>query len=158
MKKKEFSILLDIPEDESSIHLNALKEDIIEKYVFYVLSSLKKNSPKDHIRVANFNVLFCSDFFMQTLNKKHLNKDKTTDVLSFPFYEKDILGDIAISFEQILCQSIELKTSYEERLIELLIHGLLHLLGYEHENSSEKAVEMFTLQDKILSEVIDNIL
>ena len=98
---------------------------------------------------------------MRELNKKYRGKDKSTDVLSFsmregetfPSNEKENLGDIVISLDYARRQAKEFEVSLEDEIRRLLVHGCLHLLGYEHEGVDEEvAKEMFDLQEKILSE------
>ncbi len=72
---------------------------------------------------------------MQSINKQHRNINKSTDVLSFPYEDMLMapLGSIVISAWHVLDKSIELGHTDEEELCLLYIHGLLHLLGYDHE-------------------------
>ena len=98
---------------------------------------------------------------IKTLNKKYLNKSSSTDVLAFPinsnwhkgvenfdvkdnFKDKGYLGDIFISFENIISQSQFYMTGIELELSIILAHGILHLLGYDHYDSNSKK-EMDTL-------------
>ncbi len=93
---------------------------------------------------ATFSVAFVSDRKMQQLNKQFRDIDATTDVLSFPFLseppagERDsgFLGDIAISVEQAQRQAIENGLTLENEIKQLILHGLLHLCGYDHETDS----------------------
>lgn len=98
---------------------------------------------------------------MKELNNSHRNKDATTDVLSFPQYEKSeinkleyaVLGDIVISIEKAQAQADEYGHKLERELAFLTIHGTLHLLGYDHETNEVDEKEMFALQDKVLEEM-----
>jgi probable rRNA maturation factor len=101
---------------------------------------------------------------IKALNKKYLGKNRKTDVLSFPLTgRRDVklpqkssiiaLGDIFICLPVAKKQALEKGESLDQRLALLVIHGLLHLLGYEHEKSSEKAKEMYQLQEEILKDV-----
>jgi len=85
---------------------------------------------------------FIDDDTMTRLNKKHRGKDGVTDVLSFPYDEGGVLGEIFIAPNYALEQ--------KRNLIHLFIHGLLHLYGFEHE-TDEKAEEMEGIEKKILS-------
>ncbi|HEY0461489.1 MAG TPA: rRNA maturation RNase YbeY [Pyrinomonadaceae bacterium] len=84
-------------------------------------------------------IAFVSDRKMRALNREFRTKDKTTDVLSFPFEadefdtEKDFLGDIVISLEQAERQAAENDLSLETEIKQLILHGILHLCGYDHE-------------------------
>lgn len=96
------------------------------------------------------------------MNATYRDKDMPTDVLSFPMEEElaeDILskgqpvllGDIIISLERAEEQAQNYGHSLERESTFLFIHGLLHLLGYDHEVYPEEEKEMFALQDKILT-------
>ncbi len=76
-------------------------------------------------------------------------------MLSFPMEDDIILGDVAISFETAKRQSEEAEINIDREVAFLFIHGLLHLLGYDHETSQEDEEEMFALQEKILKKLVD---
>jgi rRNA maturation RNase YbeY len=86
-----------------------------------------------------FTIAFVSDKKMRELNLKFRGKDKTTDVLSFPYesdefdFEKNRLGDIVISTEQAVRQAGENDLDFETEIKQLILHGVLHLAGYDHE-------------------------
>ena len=115
----------------------------------------------DYLKVksSSISVLFTNDTEMIELNKKYRGKDKSTDVLSFsmregesfPSNEKENLGDIVISLDYVARQAEEFEVYLEDEIKRLLVHGCLHLLGYEHESVSENvAKEMFDKQEEIL--------
>ncbi len=88
------------------------------------------------------SILLVDDADIQNLNRQHRNRDSATDVLSFPQMDDDdfishMLGDVVISVETAERQAKEHHFSLEQELVLLLIHGLLHLLGYDHERSPE---------------------
>jgi probable rRNA maturation factor len=89
-------------------------------------------------------IAFVSDRKMRALNKEFRGKDKTTDVLSFPFeadefdIEQAFLGDIVISLEQAQRQSAENDLPLETEIKQLILHGILHLCGYDHETDDGK--------------------
>ena len=95
---------------------------------------------------ASFSVAFISDRRMKELNAFFRGKDATTDVLSFPHeadeFEQaesgtqDYLGDIVISVEQAERQAKENKLTLEGEIRQLILHGLLHLCGYDHETDN----------------------
>lgn len=94
----------------------------------------------DEAENKSVTVAFVSDRKMRELNKEFRDKDKTTDVLSFPFEadefdtEQNFLGDIVISLEQAARQAAENDLSLEAEVKQLILHGVLHLCGYDHEN------------------------
>ena len=91
------------------------------------------------IATRTFSVAFIGDSRMQQLNELFRGKDSTTDVLSFPHEpdefdpDKDNLGDIVISVEQAQKQAAENDLTLENEIKQLILHGLLHLCGHDHE-------------------------
>jgi len=101
-------------------------------------------------------VAFISDRRMKELNKLFRGKDSTTDVLSFPHEpdefdpDKTNLGDIVISAEQAARQAAENGLSIENEIKQLILHGLLHLCGYDHEtDNGEMNTRELELRDKL---------
>ena len=91
---------------------------------------------------------------MQKLNRQYRHKDYPTDVLSFPvedtlFAGHQLLGDVIISVEKAAEQAQEHGRTRDEELVTLLIHGIVHLLGYDHERSAKDARVMKRLENKI---------
>lgn len=101
---------------------------------------------------VEISLYLVGDRRMRQLNKLYRGIDKTTDVLSFPQTEgfkplafslqPYILGDIVLNLDQIKRQAIENHVSFKDELRFMLIHGLLHLLGYDHEKDRESAKKM----------------
>ena len=111
---------------------------------------------------AELSVLFIGDRAMRTLNNTYRGKDATTDVLSFslregafPGIQPEMLGDIVISLPVAERQARAAGHSTLRELERLLVHGLLHLLGYDHEQGSREARRMEgkerQLREKILA-------
>ncbi len=106
---------------------------------------------------VEFGVIFVDNKRIHELNKEYRNIDRETDVITFRLadYEEvkigdvTILGDIYISLDKAKSQSIEYNHSYLRELSFLLVHGFLHLLGYDHMNKEDEE-EMFKLQEEIL--------
>lgn len=101
------------------------------------------------------SLLMTDDEVIREYNNQYRGKDRPTDVLSFPMEEENILGDIAISYDTAKRQAEENEINVDREIAFLFIHGLLHLLGYDHETSEEDEKEMFDLQEKILKKLID---
>lgn len=101
------------------------------------------------------SLLMTDDEVIREYNNQYRGKDRPTDVLSFPMEEENILGDIAISYDTAKRQAEENEINADREIAFLFIHGLLHLLGYDHETSEEDEKEMFDLQEKILKKLID---
>ncbi len=108
-------------------------------------------------------VAFVSDRKMRELNKTFRGKNSTTDVLSFPFETEDFqstsessattdgnLGDIAISVEQAQRQSVENNLDFETEIKQLILHGVLHLCGYDHQRDAGEMNELeLQFRDKL---------
>ena len=95
------------------------------------------------------SLVFLSSEEIKKINKKYRKKNQATDVLSF-LYEDDF-GEIAVCPEVIKKNAKKLKSSYNKELIRVLIHGVLHLLGYDHKGSREKAQIMNQKEKRYLS-------
>ena len=110
-----------------------------------------------HLDNIEFNIIFVNNEYIHNLNRDYRNIDRPTDVITFRLadYEEvmcgkiNILGDVYISLDKAKEQSIEYGHSYLRELSFLLIHGFLHLLGYDHMNEEDEK-EMFSLQEEIL--------
>ena len=87
---------------------------------------------------SSATVAFVSDKTIRQLNRQFRNTDKATDVLSFPAGDEDgsNLGDIAISVDTAARQAKENGLTFDEEVAQLILHGLLHLCGYDHETDS----------------------
>lgn len=128
------------------------KKISVKKVKDIVKKIIRSLSCPDEVEIS---ILFTDDNFIKGLNKKYLKKNKPTDVLSFPMFSpKEIdsqltthnsrllLGDIVISVDTAKKQAVLQKNPLADEITRLLIHGILHLLGYEHEKGGKKAVEM----------------
>ncbi len=110
---------------------------------------------------AEVSVTFVDNPYIQSLNKQFRNKDVPTDVLSFPMtnngsYEVDpetnaqILGDIVISMEKVMEQSEIYGHSMRREIAYLVAHGMLHLLGYDHERGGIEKRHMREREERVL--------
>ena len=91
---------------------------------------------------AELSLVLCSDDHIQGLNTQWRGKAAPTDVLSFPQEDEDFLGDLVISVPTAARQAAERGTPLGDELRVLMVHGLLHLLGYDHETNDEDLAEM----------------
>ncbi len=111
-----------------------------------ITAALHGAKAKDSVEVG---VVFVSDREMTKLNATHRRKNKTTDVLSFSDGERGMLGDIVISVAQAERQAREAGKPLRAEIAMLLVHGTLHLLGYDHTTIEEEKI-MFGLQNRVL--------
>lgn len=152
-------------------------ESIAEKVLKITGAILQQAQDKTEISLA-----IVGDGRMRKLNKMYRGKNRVTDVLSFdnksvlPYLKKAFvkikknkeefvlppdgikrLGEIIICYPQAKKQAKRQKHSLEKELIILFVHGLLHLLGYDHEKDSRKTEQMMALEVKILAEVVKDL-
>jgi probable rRNA maturation factor len=106
------------------------------------------------LKISNkeLTVLLVADQRIKTLNKQFRKKNKITDVLSFTADEESYLGEIIINYNQVKRQAKTYNQSIKEEYALLLIHGFLHLLGYDHEKKSDWQ-KMKTLENKLLGKL-----
>ena len=100
---------------------------------------LNKVSKSEGSAIKFLNIIFCSDNYLHQLNVQYLNHDTLTDVITFPYDEgEEISGDIFISTERVLENSRHLGVSFKDELHRVMVHGLLHLLGYGDKTEEEE--------------------
>ena len=113
---------------------------------------------------AEVSVTLCDNSYIKKLNKQYRNKDKHTDVLSFPIYDNGefdkeecsqvaVLGDIVISLERAREQAKEIGHTFLEEIAFLTVHSTLHLLGFDHERSKEDDELQCALQKEIVKKL-----
>ena len=105
------------------------------------------------IRVYDITVIFTSDIFVSDLKKKFFLKDQWTDVIAFPMNDNEngIEGDIYISLPTAKENAEKYEEPYKKEVTRLVIHGVLHLLGYDDKTKKEKKV-MYNLEEYYLNE------
>ena len=120
-----------------------------KKKIRVLIKQLCLNEKKD---LSFLNLIFCSDEYLLEINKKHLNHDYFTDVITFDFSEdnKNIEGDVYISVDRVADNAIKYKQEKDSELIRTIIHGTLHLFGYKDKTKKEKEI-MTSKENKYLS-------
>ncbi len=108
--------------------------------------ALGRDAKKD----GSLNVIFMNSKEMRALNKKFINHDYDTDVISFPYDEKPAFGDVFVSVSQAKRQAAEIGHSLLKEILTLIIHGVLHLRGYRDDKPALKK-KMFKEQDRLLA-------
>ncbi len=135
------------------IEINNLTKFVVDKAFF---SGVAKKVLKGENRVReNISIAFVSAEEIQKLNKTYRKKDKPTDVLSFERVSdfKDECAEIVICPEYVKEQTKNSSVSLKKELARMLIHGLLHALGYDHEISKEEEEKMFARQEFYFSKI-----
>ena len=106
-------------------------------------------------RIEELNYIFCSDDYLRDLNIKYLKHNTLTDVISFDDSQGDALqGDIFISVDSVNENAEEFKVSFEEELNRVMIHGVLHFIGFKDKSPADE-VKMRKAEDEAL-ELIEN--
>jgi rRNA maturation RNase YbeY len=91
-------------------------------------------------KIGNINFIFCSDEYLLSINEKHLKHDFYTDIITFDYCENNILsGDIFISIDRVN-ENAQLYNSMDTEIYRVLIHGLLHLIGFDDQNDDQKQI------------------
>ena len=101
--------------------------------------------------IGELSFVFCSDDYLRKLNIKHLNQDYFTDVITFDYSkEMSLIGDVFISTERVKENAKLFNVSFNEELFRVIIHGVLHLCGFNDKTKEEKA-EMRSKENDFLS-------
>ena len=96
-------------------------------------------------------VLLSDDMAVQALNARFRNKDKPTNVLSYPSGEREFLGDMVLARQTVGREAREQRKSPADHFPPLVVHGTLHLLGYDHETGEADAERMEALERRVLA-------
>lgn len=102
-------------------------------------------------RLGAVNIIFCSDNYILDVNMKYLQHDYFTDIITFDYCEKDVLsGDLFISIDSVRENAAFYKTEFNDELNRVIVHGLLHLIGYD-DHTDEDVKVMRSKEDYYLS-------
>ncbi len=89
--------------------------------------------------VGEISFVFCSDSYLLEVNRKYLNHDYFTDIITFDYVSDNVItGDIFISVDRVLENSKQFESSFDMELRRVMVHGILHLVGYKDKTSEEK--------------------
>jgi probable rRNA maturation factor len=119
----------------------------------YVRKAVEATLKHEGIEEASVSVTLLNDARIRQMNRKYLQHDEVTDVISFPLYERGEkpVGDVYIGYEQAERQASDADVDIPEECARLAIHGTLHVLGYDHpEDETRTKSEMWELQEQIL--------
>ncbi len=125
-------------------HVNIPKSKLYPKYKF--IDFIKQKNKHTH----SISFIFCSDNYLQKINAEFLNHEELTDVITFNYTKKkDLSGDIFISIERVKDNAKNYKVNFKEELARVMIHGVLHLIGYNDKTEKEKKL-MRALENEFL--------
>lgn len=122
----------------------------VEPFVFWINSVVEEEG----YGVGEITFVFCSDDYLLEMNRKHLDHDYYTDIITFDYVEGDVVsGDLFISLDRIGDNASLLNVQYEEELLRVCVHGVLHLCGYQDKSDDEERV-MRRKEDYYLSKIV----
>jgi rRNA maturation RNase YbeY len=98
---------------------------------------LREVGKEEQKEIAILNYIFCSDEYLLDINRKYLQHDYYTDIISFPLKEDPVEGDIFISVDRVRENAKVFNSSFDMELMRVMVHGLLHFLGYDDHNEDD---------------------
>lgn len=102
-------------------------------------------------RIGDISIIFCSDNYILDINRRYLGHDYFTDIITFDYCEGDRLsGDLFISVDSVQENSVEYGTEFKDELNRVIVHGILHLIGYD-DHAEEDVKVMRSKEDYYLS-------
>jgi rRNA maturation RNase YbeY len=123
-----------------------LKKTILKNHIKYLIGNELK-------RTGNISVVLCSDDYLLEINRKYLQHDYFTDIITFDYVENDIIsGDLFISVDRVRENAEKFKTTFLNELVRVIFHGVLHLAGYKDKTTSDEQL-MRKKENFYLSEV-----
>lgn len=147
----------------NNLTTNPIDENFLKKIAKFVLKEEKKGA-------SYLSIALIGPGRMRKLNKRYLGKNRVTDVLAFPESKVPLekfkifppqkvppLGEIVICLREVKKNAKRFNSSFKEELARILIHGILHLLGYDHEKDKVAAKKMEEKQNYYLKHLISNI-
>ena len=118
-----------------------------------VVKWLKKSVNSLGFTIGELSFVFCSDEYIKKINSKYLTHHFFTDVITFDYTkEKLLFGDVYISIERVKENSKTYKTSFNEEMFRVIIHGVLHLCGFDDKTKEEKSL-MRSKENDFLSSI-----
>ena len=118
----------------SDIYFDLQSQTLIKKWISEVIKTYGK-------KLGKINYLFCSDEYVYDANVRFLNHDTYTDIITFDYVEGNLVsGDIMISVDRVGENAKNLNVPFEQELHRVIIHGVLHLLGFKDKSESDAAI------------------
>lgn len=112
---------------------------------------LKTVAGSEMKKLGDISIIFCSDNYILDTNIKYLQHDYFTDIITFDYCQGDVLsGDLFISVDSVRENSIYFKTKFDDELNRVIVHGLLHLIGYD-DHTEEEQKQMRSKENYYLS-------
>ncbi|MBC7419661.1 MAG: rRNA maturation RNase YbeY [Bdellovibrio sp.] len=134
--------------NETKTKLNSKRINNVAHQVIEFLLAKNIRNKKILLQKKEITFVFLSANRMRKINLQFRGKDKPTDVLSFTSADPELFGELIFCLDVLKKQAREQKHSIDRELLYMMIHGCLHLLGYDHELSKLEEKRMFALQDQ----------
>jgi len=116
---------------------------------------IKETIASEDKTTGEISFIFCSDNYLLEVNKQYLGHDYFTDIITFDYVENKVIsGDIFISCDRVKENATEFGTGFDNELLRILIHGVLHLMGYKDKNRKDKL--MMTKKEDFYLNVLSN--
>lgn len=136
----------------------AVPRKFVQQWVGDVAAELRKRKILSAKQISQeLTLVFLDKKPAQKINFEFRGKDYATDVLSFDSMDPSSFGELVLCPEVLKRQSKEHGLTYQQELGYMLLHGILHLLGYDHELGEKEATEMFGLQDDIFEKLLKKV-
>lgn len=128
----------------ADVSFRIIKKNVLKKWINSEISLKSKST-------GNINVILCSDDYLLEINRKYLNHDFLTDIITFNYNSNSkISGDLFISLPRIIENASSFNVSAESEFYRVVIHGVLHLLGYDDDSILKKKL-IHELEDEALN-------
>jgi len=117
---------------ETKFGLQLHEEESIKQWI---VSTIKKENQTEE---GEITIIFCPDEYLLKINKEYLDHDYYTDIITFPYSDNPLIADLFISIDRVKDNAIDHSVSFEEELRRVIIHGILHLCGYDDDTPSSQ--------------------
>jgi probable rRNA maturation factor len=138
--------------------LNESRHPVPRSYIIKAASKIQAELNRRQVGKKNLKkelaLVFLSSKAARSLNFEFRGRDYSTDVLSFEPVDEGSLGELILCPEVLKKQAREHGLSYRDELVYMILHGILHLLGFDHETNAKDAKKMFQLQDAIFEKLL----
>jgi rRNA maturation RNase YbeY len=122
----------------ASIHFHSEEADYTPSRPEEVKKWIGESITAEKKTIGELNFIFCTDEYLLVINQEYLQHDTYTDVITFDYVEKEVIsGDIFISIERIEENAVTEGKTFEEELHRVMIHGVLHLMGYKDKTAAD---------------------
>ncbi|MDB2657009.1 rRNA maturation RNase YbeY [Crocinitomicaceae bacterium] len=113
--------------------------EILDENPEFFISWLSDVCKKEECVLGEIGIVFCSDAFILEANKQYLSHDYYTDIITFDYREGNIIsGDLLISVDRVKENAIDLQVDWKNELRRVVVHGVLHILGYKDKSIDEE--------------------